>query len=338
MQDKAGTRAPVLGSGRLRLRGDPRLGHAAGARSVGQHARRRRGRAGPHLRAPHRARDQRQRRHRSSCSTTRASSSARGAREFRGVAHGLHLRKEGTDEFLYLTVNAANPKATPQPATAGGRGEDDAEGRDRLEDPGPARHRGLPARTRRRGRSATTRPTSRSRRTATSTSATATGRTTSISTTSNGGVHPHVRRQGSGRRASSPSRTASGSTPAAGAPVLVVADRRNNRLQRFTLDGKHIDFVPGFRLPCHFDEQQGHGGDPRSARPRHADGQGQRDRRAPRRLERRRTGTTRCAREPRDKFIPGQFICPHGACFDHDGNIFVVEWVEVGRVTKLRRV
>jgi hypothetical protein len=24
--------------------------------------------------------------------------------------------------------------------------------------------------------------------------------------------------------------------------------------------------------------------------------------------------------------------------FDHDGNIFVVEWVEVGRVTKLKRV
>ena len=42
--------------------------------------------------------------------------------------------------------------------------------------------------------------------------------------------------------------------------------------------------------------------------------------------------------QPRDKFIPGQFICPHGACFDHDGNIFVVEWVEVGRVTKLRKV
>ena len=42
--------------------------------------------------------------------------------------------------------------------------------------------------------------------------------------------------------------------------------------------------------------------------------------------------------QPREAFIPGQFICPHGACFDRDGNIFVVEWVEVGRVTKLRRV
>ena len=38
-------------------------------------------------------------------------------KEFKGVAHGLHLRKEGKDEFLYLTANASNPKATPQPAT-----------------------------------------------------------------------------------------------------------------------------------------------------------------------------------------------------------------------------
>ena len=37
-------------------------------------------------------------------------------KEFRGVAHGLHIRKEGRDEFLYLTVNAANPSMTPQPA------------------------------------------------------------------------------------------------------------------------------------------------------------------------------------------------------------------------------
>jgi hypothetical protein len=42
--------------------------------------------------------------------------------------------------------------------------------------------------------------------------------------------------------------------------------------------------------------------------------------------------------QPREAFVPGQFICPHGACFDRDGNIFVVEWVEVGRVTKLRRL
>jgi hypothetical protein len=41
---------------------------------------------------------------------------------------------------------------------------------------------------------------------------------------------------------------------------------------------------------------------------------------------------------PREGFPQGRFVCPHGACFDRDGNILVVEWVEVGRVTKLRRV
>lgn len=40
----------------------------------------------------------------------------------------------------------------------------------------------------------------------------------------------------------------------------------------------------------------------------------------------------------REAFTPGKFVCPHGACFDHAGNIFVVEWVEVGRVSKLRKV
>ena len=41
---------------------------------------------------------------------------------------------------------------------------------------------------------------------------------------------------------------------------------------------------------------------------------------------------------PREKFVAGKFIAPHSAMFDHLGNIFVVEWVEVGRVTKLMRV
>jgi hypothetical protein len=35
---------------------------------------------------------------------------------------------------------------------------------------------------------------------------------------------------------------------------------------------------------------------------------------------------------------PGKFVHPHDACFDKDGNIFVVEWVETGRVSLLKRV
>jgi hypothetical protein len=116
-----------------------------------------------------------------------------------------------------------------------------------------------------------------------------------------------------------------------------VADRRNNRLQRFTLDGSHIDFVTGFRLPCHFDEREGqvvvpdlHGRvtliGPQNEVLAHLG-----DSQAPKWANPLRTA-------PRDQFIPGQFIHPHGAAFDAGGNIFVVEWVEVGRVSKLRRV
>jgi hypothetical protein len=51
------------------------------------------------------------------------------------------------------------------------------------------------------------------------------------------------------------------------------------------------------------------------------------------------TKTARALRtKEREAFEPGKFICPHGACFDHSGNIYVVEWVEVGRVTRLRKV
>ncbi len=39
-----------------------------------------------------------------------------------------------------------------------------------------------------------------------------------------------------------------------------------------------------------------------------------------------------------DLWRPGRFIHPHDACYDRDGNIFVVEWVPTGRVTFLRKV
>src|SRR5262249_11446124 len=34
----------------------------------------------------------------------------------------------------------------------------------------------------------------------------------------------------------------------------------------------------------------------------------------------------------------GKLIHPHDACFDKDGNIFVIEWVQTGRVSLLKRV
>jgi hypothetical protein len=37
----------------------------------------------------------------------------------------------------------------------------------------------------------------------------------------------------------------------------------------------------------------------------------------------------------RKDFIPGKFVHPHSATFLSDGSILVVEWVPIGRVTRL---
>ncbi len=118
--------------------------------------------------------------------------------------------------------------------------------------------------------------------------------------------------------------------------TLMVADRGNRRIQVFSLDGTHLRFIDGTQHPCHFSEHKGvmvvpdlwarvtlidrkntvitHLGDA-----------------GPESWQATRKG-------PREGFPVGKFVCPHGACFDRDGNIYVVEWVEVGRVTKLRKV
>lgn len=121
------------------------------------------------------------------------------------------------------------------------------------------------------------------------------------------------------------------------APIVMVADRGNNRIQNFSLDGKHLGFITGTNLPCHFHERQGEFVIPDLGARVTLMG---RDNQVIAHLgdDSEANNWRKLRVEPRDKFIPGKFVCPHGACFDHQGNIFVVEWVEVGRVTKLRKV
>ena len=254
--------------------------------------------------------------------------------EMRGVAHGLHIRKEGSDEFLYLTVNAANPKMTPQPAVHTTVLKTTKKGEVVWKIQGPPdveAYRPAPDGTPRRYNP------------------------TNIAIAPNGDIYV-----GDGYGSSFVNqynskaeyiRTFGGRGSEAGklaephgiwvdtrgaSPLVVVADRANNRLQRFTLDGTHVDFVQGFRRPCHFDERGGivvvpdlHGRVTLIGRNNEVLAH----------LGDSNPGTGYPLRtQARESFIPGQFICPHGACFDRDGNIFVVEWVEVGRVTKLRKV
>jgi hypothetical protein len=122
-------------------------------------------------------------------------------------------------------------------------------------------------------------------------------------------------------------------------PLLVVTDRGNSRLQRFTLDGKRVDSINGTsKMPCSLDEHDGNVvmtdllskvvilDRTNSVLATLGEGEYSRDDWAS--VRNQAPGT----------FAPGRFVCPHGACFDHAGNIFVVEWVESGRVTKLRKV
>jgi hypothetical protein len=122
-----------------------------------------------------------------------------------------------------------------------------------------------------------------------------------------------------------------------GEPILTVADRGNHRIQRFTLDGRPMDFIAGTNLPCHFNYFRN--GDvvipDLGARVTLMD----RNNQVIANLGDDSTSKWDETRKlSHEHFTPGKFVCPHGACFDHTGNIFVVEWVEVGRVTKLRKV
>lgn len=334
MQDKAGTKRPVLGSGAYRyeaihdwgtLPASIRWGNTHGVVEDSQH----------NIYVHHTVHATSE----SADSMVVFDSKGRFVRswgkEFRGVAHGLHIRKEGRDEFLYLTVNAANPKQTPQPemqavvikATPKGEIVWKIQGPPDIEVYRPAAD-GTPKRY----------------------------NPTNVAIAPNGDIYVgdgygsyyvnHYNAKGEylrtfGGKGSEPGQLAEPHglwVDTRGArPMVVVADRRNNRLQRFTLDGAHIDFIPGFRLPCHFDERKGmvvvpdlHGRvtlmDKENRIVEHLG-----DSNAP-------VWNNPLRAQPREAFIPGQFICPHGACFDHEDNIFVVEWVEVGRVTKLRRV
>ncbi len=118
-------------------------------------------------------------------------------------------------------------------------------------------------------------------------------------------------------------------------PLLLVADRSNNRLQYFTLEGKHLSFVEGVNLPCHFDERNGILLIPDlAARVTLLD----RNNRILAHLGEGPANFREVRKEPRSEFPAGKFISPHDACFDREGNIFVAEWVPIGRVTKLRRL
>lgn len=123
-------------------------------------------------------------------------------------------------------------------------------------------------------------------------------------------------------------------------PLIVVTDRAHNSLQRFNLEGEYIDTITGFGLPANIDIQ----GDlmlvPELVARVSILGKDNKP------VVTLGDDVTRISadaaehsiRKDPSKWIDGKFVHPHDACFDAKGNIYVAEWVNTGRVTKLERV
>lgn len=126
-------------------------------------------------------------------------------------------------------------------------------------------------------------------------------------------------------------------------PVVLVCDRANARLQTFDLDGKPLSATESGKVvlfPAHAKTRGdvllvpdlharvslfgkgnaviAHLGDDADWRKKVLDGM-------------------KIRTQPKE-WPAGKFIHPHDAAFDKDGNIFVVEWVSTGRVSFLKKV
>jgi hypothetical protein len=125
-----------------------------------------------------------------------------------------------------------------------------------------------------------------------------------------------------------------------GTPKLVVADRANKRLQWFGMDGSWLKTMDGFLFPADIDiqgklmlvpdlharitilneknEVVAQLGDDEEWRAKVL-------------------ADNFAMRAKPEDWQPGRFIHPHDAVFDSEGNIYVAEWVKTGRITKLVR-
>lgn len=124
-------------------------------------------------------------------------------------------------------------------------------------------------------------------------------------------------------------------------PELFVADRENNRLQVLDLDGNPLREVKDvehdlLRRPCHI-----HPGGEQYAVADLAGRVTLLDRSLA--LVGHLGDNPDPAKRARNDVQPGEwkdgeFISPHCANFDSQGNLYVTDWVSTGRITKLRRV
>jgi hypothetical protein len=120
-------------------------------------------------------------------------------------------------------------------------------------------------------------------------------------------------------------------------PELYVADRGNNRIQVFTLEGKFKRIItdPAIKQPCGFYQFFDEMWVPDlQARLICLD---KNDKVVAVLGDNPEAPTTPGWPNIPDKLQPGKFNAPHACCVDTYGDIYVVDWISTGRVTKLVR-
>lgn len=120
---------------------------------------------------------------------------------------------------------------------------------------------------------------------------------------------------------------------------IVVCDRAHHTLQYFTMDGEYVETLTGYGLPANAET---HGSlmvvPELHARVTLLDEKNEVVARLGDDVARITGEDGKGVRGDRSRWVDGKFVHPHDACFGHDGSIFVAEWVGTGRVSKLRKV
>ncbi len=120
-------------------------------------------------------------------------------------------------------------------------------------------------------------------------------------------------------------------------PSIVVCDRAHGTLQVFSMDGSYKETIPGFGLPANLDTLKTLMVVPElKSCVTLLDEKNRVVARLGRAVE--RLDEVKNLRGQPDKWLDGQFVHPHDACFTPEGHIFVAEWVATGRITKLEKV
>lgn len=124
-----------------------------------------------------------------------------------------------------------------------------------------------------------------------------------------------------------------------GTPRVAVCDRANHTVQYLSVDGEYQETLTGYGLPANIDTLGELMVVPELvARVTLLDRNNHVVARLGADVERISADKKRQIRRTKEMWQDGRFIHPHDACFDADGNIFVAEWVASGRVSRLRKV